>query len=134
MGDPAGTVRLIYEAFGRGDIAAVIDFLDEDVAWEAWDDNRAQLAQVPWMAPRRGKSGAAEFFTVAGQMQMHEFRVLSMMSGGNQVAVEVLLDATMPSGRRVRDEEMHLWTLNAAGKVVRMRHYLDTAKHIAAAG
>lgn len=28
----------------------------------------------------------------------------------------------------------HLWSFNDAGRVVRFRHYLDTAKHIWAAG
>jgi len=37
------------------------------------------------------------------------------------------------TGRRYRDEELHLWTLNDDGKVTRLRHYTDTAKHIAAA-
>jgi ketosteroid isomerase-like protein len=27
---------------------------------------------------------------------------------------------------------MHLWTFNEDGKVRRLRHYTDTAKHIAA--
>jgi hypothetical protein len=27
---------------------------------------------------------------------------------------------------------MHLWTFNDDGKVSRLRHYTDTAKHIAA--
>ena len=31
-----------------------------------------------------------------------------------------------------RDEEVHLWTFNDAGKVTRLRHYTDTAKQIAA--
>ena len=35
-------------------------------------------------------------------------------------------------GGRYRDEEIHLWTFDNAGKVVRLRHYTDTAKHIAA--
>lgn len=41
--------------------------------------------------------------------------------------------ATLPGGKRLRDEEMHLWNVNAAGKVTRFRHYADTAKHIAVA-
>jgi hypothetical protein len=31
------------------------------------------------------------------------------------------------------DEELHLWTFDEDGRVVRLRHYRDTAKHIAAA-
>jgi ketosteroid isomerase-like protein len=38
-----------------------------------------------------------------------------------------------PAGGRFRDEELHLWTLGADGRIVRLRHYVDTAKHIAAA-
>jgi ketosteroid isomerase-like protein len=37
------------------------------------------------------------------------------------------------TGGHYRDEEMHLWTFNDAGQVVRLRHYTDTAKHITAA-
>jgi uncharacterized protein len=37
-------------------------------------------------------------------------------------------------GGHYRDEEIHLWTFDDAGKVVRLRHYVDTAKHIAAFG
>jgi uncharacterized protein len=55
------------------------------------------------------------------------------LASDTKVAVEVIIDASTASGGRFRDEELHLWTLDGAGKVVRMRHYIDTAKHIAAA-
>lgn len=38
----------------------------------------------------------------------------------------------VPSGTAYRDEVLHLWTFDEAGKVSRFRHYVDTAKHIAA--
>ncbi len=56
-----------------------------------------------------------------------------MMEGPNQVAVEFVIEATLPNGGHYRDEEIHLWTFDDAGKVTRLRHYTDTAKHIAAA-
>jgi ketosteroid isomerase-like protein len=46
---------------------------------------------------------------------------------------EVMIDIRLPNGGRYRDEERHLWTFGEEGKVVRLRHYVDTAKHIAAA-
>jgi uncharacterized protein len=49
------------------------------------------------------------------------------------VAAEFVIEATPPGGFRYRDEEMHLWTFGPDGKVTRLRHYLDTAKHIKAA-
>ncbi len=32
----------------------------------------------------------------------------------------------------MRDEELHLWRFDADGLICGMRHYVDTAKHIAA--
>jgi ketosteroid isomerase-like protein len=127
------TVQEIYAAFQRGDVPTILDRLADDVQWEAWDNHSAQRSGVPWMRPRQGKSGAAEFFGVVGQMQIVDFRVLSIMSGPNQVAVELIVEATIPGGGHFRDEEMHLWSFNAGGKVTRLRHYIDSAKHIEAA-
>lgn len=127
------TVQRVYEAFGRGDVAAILDTLSEDVQWEAWADNTAQKAGVPWMQLRRGKAGAAEFFRLVGAFEIHEIAVLSMMAGERTVAVEFAIEATPPGGRRYRDEEIHLWTFGDDGKVIRLRHYTDTAKQIAAA-
>lgn len=131
---PLESVQKIYAAFGSGNIPVIIDMLSDNVAWESWADNSAQKAGVPWMRPGRGKAGAMAFFQVAGQFQIHEFQVLSLMANENQVAAEFVLDATPPGGKRYRDEEMHLWTFGPDGKVTRLRHYTDTAKHIAAAG
>ena len=133
MADLTTIARAIYDAFGRGDIRGILQHLADDVAWESWADNQAQKAGVPWMKSRRGKAGAAEFFGVVGQFKIHDFQVHAIMAGGNQVAAEFTIEATVPSGKRYRDEEMHLWTFNDAGKVVRLRHYTDTAKHIAVA-
>ena len=136
MADILETVKGIYDAFGRGDIPAILATLADDVAWEAWDDNSAAHAGVPWMQPRHGRDGAAQFFGLVGShLRVLEFRVLSIMAGDNQVAAEFVIEADIPStGGHYRDEEMHLWTFNADGKVTRLRHYTDTAKHIRAAG
>lgn len=134
MSDHLATVSAIYEAFGRGDIPAILDHLADDVQWESWEDNSAQKAGVPWMIPRHDRDGVAEFFrVVATTLDIQEFRILALMGSDNQVAAEFVLEADVrTTGRHYRDEEMHLWTFNDQGKVVRFRHYLDTAKHIAA--
>ncbi len=130
------TVKEIYAAFARGDIAAILDRCADDVAWEAWADNSAAKAGVPWLLPRHGKAGAAEFFGLIGPMLVvRDFRVLSLLDGGDHVAAEFEIECDVPStGGHYRDEEMHLWTFDATGKVIRLRHYTDTAKHMRAAG
>jgi len=128
------TVQTIYEAFGKGDIPAILDVLADDVEWEAWADNSAVKAGVPTMVPRHGKDEVVKFFETAGQLEITDLQILNMMEGGNQVAVEFVLEANLPAwgGGHYRDEEIHLWTFNDAGKVTRLRHYIDTAKQIAA--
>ena len=127
------TVQQIYAAFARGDIQGIVDLLDDDVQWEPWASNSAQAADVPWLRAGSGKAAAWRFFEEIGRWRFESFQVLGLMSNDTQVAAEAVVDAVMPGGQRLRDEEMHLWNFNAAGKVTRFRHYADTAKHIAAA-
>lgn len=135
MSNHAATVKSIYEAFSQGNIPAILDYLSDQVQWEQWADNTSQRAGVPWMLARTGKEGALEFFQEVGNFRFTDFQVLSLMSNENQVAAEIRVEADVPTaGSHFRDEEIHLWTFNEEGKVIRFRHYLDTAKHIAVAG
>jgi hypothetical protein len=134
MNNNIATVSRIYEAFGKGDIPTIINELADDVQWEQWADNSAQKAGVPWLEARKGKDGVIEFFKIVAGFKIKDFRVLSIMGNGNQVAAEFIIEADVPAtGGYYRDEEMHLWTFNDQGKVIRLRHYTDTAKHIGAA-
>ena len=128
------TVAGIYEAFGKGDVPAILAVLADDVEWEAWESNSSVDAGVPWMTPRHGKDEVGGFFETAAQMAITDLQVLNMMEGGNTVAVELVIETDLPTfgGGHYRDEEIHLWTFGDDGKVTRLRHYTDTAKHIAA--
>ena len=54
------------------------------------------------------------------------------MASQNQVVAQVVIELSYPSGGRLRDEELHLWRFNDDHKIAALRHYVDTAKHIAA--
>jgi uncharacterized protein len=133
MSEHVATVQSLYAAFGRGDVPAILEQLSDDVRWDDWATEDAPSAGVPWLHARVGKEGAREFFSLLGGFEFHEFQVRSLMAGGNQVVADVVVDLTVTNGVRFRDEEMHLFTFDEAGKVTRFRHYVDTAKHIAAA-
>jgi uncharacterized protein len=122
----------IYAAFGRGDVESILAVIAGDCAWESWGQNTAQAAGVSYLQPQAGPDGVAAFFGKVSKFEIHQFDVLDMFAGADKVAVEVLIEATSPDGGRFRDEELHLYTLDESGKVTRMRHYVDTAKHIAA--
>ncbi len=123
------TVREIYEAFGKGDVPTILSRLAEDVEWEQWEDNFAQQYDVPYLRHKKGVQAVVEFFHEVGKLGIKEFKVLSVMEGAGQIAAEIEIETA-----NFRDEEIHLWTFNEDGKVSRFRHYVDTAKHIAAAG
>ena len=128
MGKNLETTAAIYAAFGTGDIAFIMDQIAEDVRWEDWEDNYGQKGGLVAMVPRNGKDAVLGFFEVAAGLGIKDFRVLSLMEGENQIAAEIYIVTDT-----YRDEEIHLWTFNEAGKIVRLRHYVDTAKHLALA-
>ncbi len=126
------TVTRMYQCFGAGDIPGILEHLDPDIRWEHWDDNSAQQAGIPILQARTGRDAAAGFFVDLQPMTFHRFEPQNMMVGGNQVAVTVSLDASIAGGSDIHEDEIHLWTFGDDGKVIAFRHYLDTAKLIAA--
>jgi ketosteroid isomerase-like protein len=131
------TLQAIYQAFATGDVPAILERLAPGVAWESWEaGNSAQQAGYPLFTARQGREATAGFFAAVGShLEMHDFQVLGFLGDGAQIAAEVVIEFSYrPTGQRVRDEEIHLWTFDGDGQVARFRHYIDTAKHLRAAG
>lgn len=130
------TVQAIYQAFGQGDVPGILSRLSPQVQWDNWGNHSAQTAGHPLMVERSDPKGVGEFFQRVGEtLAIHEFKVLDIFGSGRQVVAEVVMDCTYRStGRRIRDEELHLWTFGEDGKVQRFRHYMDTAKHLRGSG
>jgi uncharacterized protein len=126
------TVQQVYAAFGRGDIPSILELVSDDVRWEHWEDSFAQRTDVPSLAARNGRDGVAGFFGAIADWDVTEFSVLDLAASEKQVIAEIVIEAKLPNGGRFRDEELHLWGFDSDGKINRMRHYVDTAKHIAA--
>jgi ketosteroid isomerase-like protein len=132
--NPVETITELYGAFGRGDVDAILGMLADDVTWDGdWPDHFAQRAAIPIMTPRHGKDDVAGFFAYVATLTVHDFQVLDVLGSPTQVVAQIVIEISYPHGGRFRDEELHLWTFGADGKVVRLRHYVDSAKHIAAA-
>jgi uncharacterized protein len=127
-------VGTIYEAFARGDVTAILEHLSPDVAWDIWPDNFGQRADLPHLRPRRGREEVAEFFAVVAEQTPYAFTVHDLLADGSTVVAVASVDFGLPNGGRYADEELHLWTLGEDGLVQSFRHYVDTAKHIAALG
>jgi uncharacterized protein len=127
-------VQGIYEAFGRGDIPAVLELLAAEVRWEHWDvPNSAQEAGHPLFLRRTGRDEVAGYFEALQGFEIHSYEPVSFLEGEEKVAVLVRLDMTVKkTGRRLQEEGIHLWTLGPDDQVTDFRHYFDTAKQISA--
>jgi uncharacterized protein len=127
------TVRAIYAAFGQGNIPAILSKLTDDVLWDTWLHPSPAQAVIPYLTPRKGKAEVGSYFAAIAGLEFHGFQPLNLLEGGNQVAAVINLDATVrATGHRFQDVEVHLWTFDAAGKIIEMRHMLDTGKQAAA--
>jgi len=130
----AAAVGAVYSSFGRGDVAAILELLADDVSWDGdWADNFGQRESVDHFRPRHGRAEVAEFFGALSQWSVHHLEVLSVVADDRLACAQVVIDATLPGGGRFRDEELHVWTFGGDGRIVALRHYIDTAKHLAAA-
>lgn len=121
------TIQEIYQAFGRGDVPAIIERLAEDVEWE----HDALDHGIPWLKPGRGKPHVLSFFGVIGsQLSISRFEVTNLLTGGDQVIALIGIDAKVnATGKTYSDLEAHLWTFAANGRVARFRHLADSHQH-----
>jgi ketosteroid isomerase-like protein len=121
------TVQQIYAAFGRGDVPAILEHLDESVEWEYGVNS----TDVPWLQPRRGREGAAAFFAELGAMEVQSFSLKTLLEGEGLVVALIDSECTVKAtGKKlVEDDEVHLWYFNSEGKVARFRHRIYTHQH-----
>jgi len=125
MADHAEFIRSLYAAFGRGDVATILDNLDPAIEWTS----NVDPAKMPWGGKRTGRNGALSFFQALGESL--DFEVLE--PGEFFVAT----DAVTVLGRtRARNKHgghgvfdcawVHLFTIGD-GKVPRFMEFYDTA-------
>lgn len=87
----ADTVRAIYEAFGRDDVAAILDKLDDNVEWET----TVPVSDVPWLQARRGKANIVGFFESLAPLKITRFEPHTIFDGGDKVFVLIRFGATV---------------------------------------
>lgn len=127
MHDNVRTVNAIYEAFGRGDIAGILEHFDEEVVLDAGALDHG----VPYLRERNGKEEAAAFFgDLAANFEFTLFEPLARCAGGDHVAVPVRQAGRVVGGDVVAPfTTVHLWRFGADGRVVEMSHQFDFARH-----
>ena len=118
-------VKTIYEAFGRGDLAAILELCTDDVDWAA--DSAMELA--PWHGVKHGKAEVPSFFAgIAQTGPVIEFTPLSF-AGNDDGDVLVFLRyafTVTATGKDVATNLHHYFRFRD-GKVAYYRGSEDTA-------
>lgn len=122
-------VHRIYEAFGRGDVPAILEHLSEEVEW----DYGSTSAEIPWLQPLHGRAQVPRFFEALQALEFRRFEPHTFLASGDTVVVLLDLEAVVrATGAEIREEdEAHIWHFRD-GAVVRFRHRADTLQHLRA--
>jgi ketosteroid isomerase-like protein len=119
MGGNGQVVEAAYEAFGRGDIAAVIGMVADDVDWSSPET-------LPQGGHFRGKDGVERFFQAIGSGWSDlslEVETVSEASPDLVVGV-VQATGTRRDGGSSGYGATHLFTVQT-GKITRFREFTD---------
>ena len=118
-------VREGYAAFGRGDIPALLDLLDDDIEWQAVI---GAAPHVPTAGRRSGKQAVAEFFRILGQtVEFSRFEPREFIAQGDQVVTLGFYEGRSKATGRTFAEEFAMVDTFRNGKIVRFREYVNAA-------
>jgi ketosteroid isomerase-like protein len=123
-----GVVQQAYEAFGRGDIPAVLDLLTDDVEWTLQGPS-----VLPFAGTFRGREGIAAFFSVLGEtLEFEQFEPREFVAQGDAVVViGYERSVVKQTDRSFEQEWAHVYTLRD-GKIATGRFFENTAAEAAA--
>jgi ketosteroid isomerase-like protein len=118
-------VQNIYAAFGKGDIASLINVLAADVDWGVNGPARAYPTFGIW----KGSGEVQKFFKLVAETEsFSEFSPREFHAAGDLVfALGSYAGAVKKSGRPFACDWVHVFTIHG-GKVTKFREYTDTAQ------
>jgi ketosteroid isomerase-like protein len=119
------TIMGVYEAFGRGDVAAILDAVTSDVDWAA----EADPAVAPWHGVRHGQQAVAAFFAEFGStMEVEEFTQVSIAANDTDVLSVVQFRARSRATGKTAAMNLHHFFKFRDGKIAYYRGTEDTAQ------
>jgi ketosteroid isomerase-like protein len=122
--DNIKTVQLVYEAFGRGDVDAILAVVTDDVDWASEADSTV----APWHGVHKGKGEVPKFFAaIASNLEVLEFTPLTFASNETDVLTVVRFAMRVPATGKQGAMDLHHWFRFRDGKVERYRGTEDTA-------
>jgi len=122
--DNTRVVQEAYAAFGRGDIQAILDRVDDNVVWNAW---YGAGRHVPMGGLRRGKAAVSEFFKqIAQSLNFSRFEPREFVATGDKVVALGHYTAKTSAGKDYDSDFAMVFTLRN-GKVTHFQEFNDSA-------
>jgi hypothetical protein len=123
MGEQENTrvVRELFEAFGRGDAAGLLDRVADDIEWRI-----AAPSDVEAAGTYRGKDEVAQMLqALARDSEFEVFEPREFIAQGETVVVLGRERQRVKATGRVAEAEWAMAFTIRDGKVARFRHYID---------
>jgi ketosteroid isomerase-like protein len=119
------TIEGVYEAFARGDVAAIQDVVTDDVDWAT----ETTGSTAPWHGVRRGKDGVADFFANFGAtMEVQDFTPISFAANDTDVLTVVRFAAKNRKTDKTLKMDLHHYFVFRDGKIAYYRGTEDTVQ------
>jgi uncharacterized protein len=118
------TIKNVYAAFGRGDVATILGVVTDDVSW----GSETTASDAPWWGIRTGKEQVGSFFDALGKtMEVEDFTPLAFAATDDgDVLTVVRYSARSRETGKSATMEIHHWFRFTDGKISRYRGTEDT--------
>jgi uncharacterized protein len=124
-------IRGVYDAFGRGDVPAVLGAFDPAIEWRE-AEGFLYADRNPYIGPQAVAGGV--FQRIVSDVAGFALAVERITEGGDTVVAEGRYRGKMnATGTPVDAQFAHVWQLRD-GRIVRFQQYTDTRQWAAAAG
>ncbi len=123
MSDNLTLVRGAYEAFQKGDVAAVLGSMDPAIRWSE-ADNFPYADGNPYIGPQAVLNGV--FLRLATEWDGFAIAPGQFLDAGERiVATGIYTGVYKRTGKPVRAQFAHFWTVRG-GRLVEFQQYTDT--------
>jgi len=131
MGKSGEIVKAIYDAFGKGDVPAVLGSFDPQIQWRE-AENFLYADRNPYVGPQAVAEGV--FQRIVADVDNFSVLPQHFVEGGDIIVVEGRYRGKIKAtGKPVDAQFAHVWHLRD-GRIVRFQQYTDTRQWAQAAG
>jgi hypothetical protein len=124
--DNVTLLKSLYEAFGRGEIPAVLGAMSPDIKWHEAEGNPYQPSGEPWVGPDAVLNEL--FMRLGTEWDGFAVQPKTFYAASDHVIVEARYSGTYKkTGKSIDAQVCHVWDVKD-GKVTKFQQYVDTAQ------